>query len=204
MQPRLGRESGFLIPDTAENSAKGFVLGEAYYWAPTDWLTITPSMRYQKRERNDTDEYWVGISDPKHGVFRNGSPDVRHNPDRFILPALKIDGRSDYFPTLPNAAGVVQFSTIDGGSATVAPFTGKLTNVDVRAEHSVFTPNLYAGISDDRETTSYGYPVLSGVGFGLEEYPSFKPFDFRSFSAVETVWKFIPKIAGTPTFVVRS
>ena len=24
-----------------------------------------------------------------------------------------------------------------------------------------------------------------------------------SFSAVETVWKFIPKIAGTPTFVVR-
>jgi LPS-assembly protein len=36
-----GRQSGFLIPDTAENSSKGFVLGDAYYWAPTDWMDTT-------------------------------------------------------------------------------------------------------------------------------------------------------------------
>ena len=44
-----GRESGFLIPDTAENSAKGFVLGEAYYWAPTDWLDTTVGADYYSK-----------------------------------------------------------------------------------------------------------------------------------------------------------
>jgi outer membrane receptor protein involved in Fe transport len=75
------------------NYADTTAIAGALAWAPTDWLTLTPSMRYQKRKRNDTDEYWVGISDPKHGVFRNGSPDERHNPDRFILPALKIEAK---------------------------------------------------------------------------------------------------------------
>src|ERR1700722_1733103 len=43
------RQSGFLIPDTAENSAKGFVLGEAYYWAPTDWLDTTIGADYYSK-----------------------------------------------------------------------------------------------------------------------------------------------------------
>jgi hypothetical protein len=33
--------------------------------------------------------------------------------------------------------------------------------------------------------------------------PPARPSDVGSFSAVETVWRFIPKIAGTPTFWVR-
>ena len=32
------RQSGFLLPFFGQSSRKGFVLGDAYYWAPADWL----------------------------------------------------------------------------------------------------------------------------------------------------------------------
>jgi LPS-assembly protein len=35
------RESGFLIPTIGNSSSKGFVLGDAFYWAPTPWLDTT-------------------------------------------------------------------------------------------------------------------------------------------------------------------
>jgi len=35
------RQSGFLLPVFGSNSRKGFVLGDAYYWAPADWLDFT-------------------------------------------------------------------------------------------------------------------------------------------------------------------
>lgn len=44
-----GRQSGFMIPDTAENSAKGFVFGDAYYWAPTDWMDTTVGVNYYSK-----------------------------------------------------------------------------------------------------------------------------------------------------------
>ena len=127
------------------------------------------------------------------GVTGSSNSTVGAAAIRFGAYALKFDGRSDSFPTLPNAAGVVRFSTIDGGAASIPQFTGRVTSVDVRAEHSIFTPDLYAGISVDRTTTSYGFPVLSGAGFGLEKYPSFKPFDFTGSLF------FYPSISGNYT-----
>jgi LPS-assembly protein len=32
------RQSGFLLPEVANNTVNGFVLGDSYYWAPTDWM----------------------------------------------------------------------------------------------------------------------------------------------------------------------
>ncbi len=40
------RESGFLIPDVGESSLKGFVLGDSYYWAPTNWMDMTLGGQY--------------------------------------------------------------------------------------------------------------------------------------------------------------
>ena len=79
------------VTDHNANRGDVTVIAGALTWAPVDGLTITPSVRYQSRVQNDTDTFWVGISDPAKGVFRNGSPDQRRNPDRFILPALKIE-----------------------------------------------------------------------------------------------------------------
>jgi LPS-assembly protein len=40
------RDSGFLIPDPGHSSQKGYVLGEAFYWAPLDWLDTTVGADY--------------------------------------------------------------------------------------------------------------------------------------------------------------
>jgi LPS-assembly protein len=43
------RQSGFLIPDIGQSSLKGFVIGDSYYWAPTDWFDMTVGGQYFSR-----------------------------------------------------------------------------------------------------------------------------------------------------------
>ncbi|MFL6544833.1 MAG: LPS-assembly protein LptD, partial [Candidatus Udaeobacter sp.] len=38
--PRV-RESGFLIPNVGNSTSKGFVFGDAFYWAPRPWMDAT-------------------------------------------------------------------------------------------------------------------------------------------------------------------
>lgn len=41
-----GRSSGFMVPETGNSTTKGLVLGEAFYWAPLDWLDTTIGASY--------------------------------------------------------------------------------------------------------------------------------------------------------------
>jgi LPS-assembly protein len=43
------RTSGFLIPDIGQSSVKGFVFGDQYYWAPTDWMDASAGAAYFSR-----------------------------------------------------------------------------------------------------------------------------------------------------------
>ncbi len=43
------RASGFLLPDSGESSSKGFIFGDAVYWAPTDWADFTLGANYYSR-----------------------------------------------------------------------------------------------------------------------------------------------------------
>ena len=40
------RQSGFLLPDIGNSSTKGYVLGDAYYWAPNTWSDATLGAQY--------------------------------------------------------------------------------------------------------------------------------------------------------------
>jgi LPS-assembly protein len=40
------RNSGFVIPLPGESSRKGYILGDAFYWAPTDWMDATVGAAY--------------------------------------------------------------------------------------------------------------------------------------------------------------
>src|SRR6266550_786750 len=46
---RKVRESGFLIPDIGQSSRKGFILGDAFYLAPTEWMDATLGVQYMSR-----------------------------------------------------------------------------------------------------------------------------------------------------------
>src|SRR6267142_1741318 len=63
----------------------------AAVWAPNDKLTVTPSYYYQDRYRNDVENYWPLYSNPGKDRFFSANPTQRSAPDRFYLPALKIE-----------------------------------------------------------------------------------------------------------------
>lgn len=67
------------------------VMRAALMWQPVSNLSITPSIFYQNRQVNNSNEYWVGLSDPGRGIYKTATPEHMGNHDRFLLPALKVD-----------------------------------------------------------------------------------------------------------------
>ena len=43
------RQSGFLVPDATRSTTKGYVLGDSFYWAPTEWMDATVGAQYLSR-----------------------------------------------------------------------------------------------------------------------------------------------------------
>jgi outer membrane receptor protein involved in Fe transport len=62
----------------------------AVKWKVTDSLEITPSIYYQRLQINDTSAYWVTLSDPSRGIYRNGNALTNPSADPFILSAIKL------------------------------------------------------------------------------------------------------------------
>ncbi len=73
------------------NSVDTYVIRGSLLWQPTSKLTITPSIYFQNRDQNNIDDYWVGLSDPSHGVYKTATPENMGDKDHFVLPDFKID-----------------------------------------------------------------------------------------------------------------
>ncbi|HEU5411879.1 MAG TPA: LPS assembly protein LptD [Candidatus Acidoferrales bacterium] len=51
------RQSGFLVPAVTKSTTKGYVLGDSFYWAPTDWMDATVGAQYlSKRGSSESGE----------------------------------------------------------------------------------------------------------------------------------------------------
>jgi LPS-assembly protein len=46
---RKVRQTGILIPDIGQSSRKGFILGDAFYFAPKDWMDVTLGGQFMSR-----------------------------------------------------------------------------------------------------------------------------------------------------------
>jgi outer membrane receptor protein involved in Fe transport len=79
------------IVDKNANTDETLVLRLAAMWKPVGAVTVTPSMFYQNRQEHDVSTYWPAYSDPSRGHFNNANPDRTAVPDKFYLPALKIE-----------------------------------------------------------------------------------------------------------------
>jgi len=79
------------VVDANANHQQTLVLRLAGIWKPLDAVTVTPSIFYQNRQEHDVSTYWPSSSNPSSGDFNNANPDRTPVPDRFYLPALKID-----------------------------------------------------------------------------------------------------------------
>ncbi|HKR90595.1 MAG TPA: TonB-dependent receptor [Phenylobacterium sp.] len=73
------------------NSRDAFSARLALGLRPTDWLTVTPSVYFQRTTAYSSPEYMDRISDPDKGVFRNAEPVRSKFPDKFVLPSLNVE-----------------------------------------------------------------------------------------------------------------
>jgi len=76
----------------------------AAIWAPNDKLTVTPSYYYQDRYRNNVESYWGLYSNPGNNNFVSADPTERSDPDKFYLPALKIEGDLGFAKLISNTS----------------------------------------------------------------------------------------------------
>jgi outer membrane receptor protein involved in Fe transport len=86
------------------NHSEVTVIRGAVTWQPFDGFQITPSVHYQQRTKADDDNYVVAQSDRSQGVFKDSSPEYRRNPDRFVMPVLKMDYKNDAFEVVSNTS----------------------------------------------------------------------------------------------------
>ncbi len=75
------RQSGFLIPEFADTTLKGVILGDGYYWAPKSWADLALGGAYlSKRGWQENGEFrakpWenVNVSAKYFGVIDRGLP----------------------------------------------------------------------------------------------------------------------------------
>jgi iron complex outermembrane receptor protein len=85
------------VVDANANRDETLVLRLAGVWLPTASVSVTPSIFYQNHQEHDDSTYWPAYSNPSDGRFENANPDRNEVPDKFYLPALKIE--ADLGPT---------------------------------------------------------------------------------------------------------
>ncbi len=77
-----------IVDDKNINHGEVTVLRGAVAWEPVAGLRFTPSIHYQRRTTNASDNFFVGLSNPGSGLFRTSTPEYRGTQDRFVLPSL--------------------------------------------------------------------------------------------------------------------
>ena len=84
------RKSGLLIPEFADTSVKGIVIGDAYYWAPRDWTDLTLGLAYLSRRG------WQQNVEFRAKPWENATMSARYFGvvDRG-LPAPRLDAQGD-------------------------------------------------------------------------------------------------------------
>jgi iron complex outermembrane recepter protein len=78
------------VVDSNANHDETAVLRAALVWSPIESVTVTPSFMFQNRERHDPSYYWSIYSNPSSNKFVSANPTAQPDPDKFMLPSLKI------------------------------------------------------------------------------------------------------------------
>ncbi|GAC1642245.1 MAG: LPS assembly protein LptD [Candidatus Acidiferrum sp.] len=145
------RQSGFLIPDIGNSNRKGFIFGDAYYWAPASWFDTTLGAQYlskrgsaQRAEIRATPNDTTTFNYNYYGVIDRGLPDS----NGILQPQGGHQQRLEIQSLLPNnwrfVADYNQLSSLTFRLAFADAY-GDAINSEVRS--SVFLTNNFKGFS---------------------------------------------------------
>jgi iron complex outermembrane recepter protein len=123
----------------------------AFIWAPVDQWTVTPSIYYQDRYRNNVEDYWPLYSNPSNNQLVSADPDLRSDPDRFYLAAIKAEGNLGFAKIISNTSYYHRKETTG--------YEGTLYNLGFY-QSAVF-------LNPDGSSASTPYPLLDGAGLHL-------------------------------------
>ncbi|HTC64530.1 MAG TPA: LPS assembly protein LptD [Candidatus Saccharimonadales bacterium] len=211
------RQSGFMIPEFADTSVKGVVLGDAYYWAPKDWADVTLgtaylSLRGWQQNGEVRIKPWenVSVSGRYFGVIDRGIATTLLNSQG--LPVLNSAGIAE--TVLEKQGGhTAQFqlnAQLHNGWRAVAdvnqltslifqlafaPTFGEAVNSEVR--NAGFLTNNFSGFSANFAATSYKNFVNAQpqVSADVRSAP-----EARFGSVDQAPWKNLPIYFGLDAF----
>ena len=86
------------VVDHDANRANTVAARLAFLIQPTEGVRITPSINFQNSRKHDMSTYWPAYTDVSSGHFINATPERLPDPDRYYLPALKIETQLGYQP----------------------------------------------------------------------------------------------------------
>ncbi len=92
------------VVDKNANHVETTLVRLAGIWAPASGWTVQPSVYYQDRKIHDASNYWPLYSNPSDDKFVSGNPTVHNEPDKFYLPALKIQADFGSFQLISNTS----------------------------------------------------------------------------------------------------
>jgi LPS-assembly protein len=171
------RQSGFLIPDVGNSSRKGYFFGDAYYWAPKDWMDATVGASYLSQRG------WTQNADLRMRPWENAKLNASYFGviDRGLEQAngsrLKQGGHEAHFDfdaLLPQGWRVVadlnQLTSLTFRLAFAETFA-QAVNSEVR--NTAFLTNNFHGFSADFAALSYKdfLNVTSGTSVTLRTAP---------------------------------
>src|SRR6201996_1163186 len=125
----------------------------AAVWAPNDQWSVTPSIYYQDRYRNDVENYWPLYSNPGSNQFVSANPTQRSDPDRFYLASVKVEGNLGFAKFISNTSYYHREEQTG--------YDGTLYNLGFY-QSEVF-------LNDDGSSASSPYPLLDGAGLHLPD-----------------------------------
>ena len=73
------------------NSQETVTARAALKWQVNQAVSVSPSIYYQRLQMADTSGYWIPLSDPAGGIYRNGNFLKNTSTDPFWLAAVKLD-----------------------------------------------------------------------------------------------------------------
>jgi hypothetical protein len=129
---------------------------------------------YNEFSAGSKDAQGTGLGSNSNGF--NGSY-VIAGAYKFDPWAIKVDFRQDGYDTTVStlssacpSGACTQFTTIDGGYVTIDAFRAKQSTLDARLEYQIGAyPDTYIGVGFLQAANNYGYPVLKGIGAGVEK-----------------------------------
>jgi iron complex outermembrane recepter protein len=153
------------LQDKNANSDQTVLYRLALMYAPSDQWTITPSIYYQDRYRNQVEDYWPLYSNPSNNQFVTADPDQRSDPDRFYLASMKIEGNLGFAKLISNTSYFHRKEQTG--------YEGTLYNLGFY-QSGVF-------LNEDGSSASTPYPLLDGAGLHLPAGAT----DYRSPNSID-------------------